>query len=244
MLSIRKLMIFNAFQAAFFGGSSMSALALLNDTPMALSEADASFMGYKAGGALTSDTDAPRSDAAAEAMAGKDAQDGVGLAGDMATPVTDDAEWGAARSTSAKVAPTQAPPVAKLAKEAPPDLVEMIQKITDPGVLDAITVVIAQRKEDLETYRNERVARLIEEAAALGLTDAAKLMSKQGPKTRRTKGTSTRTVTKKEYRLPSGETATRPGRLSNAFKAALAKCEGKSLDDFLVNKAEATELAH
>ena len=223
----------------------MSALALLNDTPMALSEADASFMGYKAGGALTYDADAPRSDAAAEAMAGKDAQDGVGLAGDMATPVTDDAEWGAARSTSAKVAPTQAPPVAKLAKEAPPDLVEMIQKITDPGVLDAVTVVIAQRKEDLETHRKERVARLIEEAAALGFTDAAKLMSKRGAKTRRDKGTSTRPVVVKRFKLPSGETATRPGRFSNAFRDALAKLEaqGRKLEEFEITKAQATDQA-
>lgn len=222
----------------------MHSFSVQNNALMTQDEAEAGLSGFMAAGALAANADTPTSNAAAEVTARKDAQDEVGLAGDMAMPITDDDEWGTAPSASAKQVPTQAPPVAELAKEAPPELVEMIQKITDPGVLDAVTVVIAQRKEDLETHRNERVARLIEELAAFGFTDAAKLMSKRGPKTRRNKGTSIRTVAKKEYRLPSGETATRPGRLSNAFKAALAKYEGKSLDDFLVTEAKATDLAH
>lgn len=223
----------------------MHSFPLQNNALMTQVEAEAGHSGFMAAGALAANAVTPTSGAAAEVTARKDAQDEVGLAGDVATPITDDEEWGTAPSASAKVAPTQAPPVAELAKEAPPDLVEMIQKITDPGVLDAVTVVIAQRKEDLETHRKERVARLIEEAAALGFTDAAKLMSKRGAKTRRDKGTSTRPVVVKHYKLPSGETATRPGRFSNVFRDAFAKLEaqGRKLEEFEITKAQATDQA-
>ncbi len=122
------------------------------------------------------------------------------------------------------------------AKEAPPELVAMIQQIDDRAVLSAVQGIITQRDQELFAFQEVEAARLMEMIQAAGLEDLMAQRLGIAPKSQGSKGSAkAKGKMKPKYRLPTGETWTGVGMMKREFKAALE--QGAKLDDFLITEA-------
>lgn len=120
------------------------------------------------------------------------------------------------------------------AKDAPPELVAMIQQIDDRAVLEAVKRIIDQRHQDLTALQEANVARILEMIREAGLeAEMAQRLGFASP-SKATKG-SAKGKMKPKYRLPTGETWTGLGKMKREFKAALD--QGAKLDNFLITEA-------
>ncbi len=173
--------------------------------------------------------------APAEAVASTDADnDEVDLAGAIwatAQPTPTAATTGSPVDQADPEAGTLA---AVPAKEAPPELVAMIQQIDDRAVLSAVQGIITQRDQELFAFQQDEVARILEMIQAAGIQDLMAQRMGLAPGSKGTKG-SAKGKMKPKYRLPTGETWTGVGMMKREFKAALE--QGAKLDDFLITEA-------